>query len=238
MLCSSPLAAVLSFQWPSIASWRTCAIQKKPLTKLRSLLAINRRARPVIGPGDIAVLAQRNHGLNRKSHAGLALSHRLVLGVVGDVGRAVEQRVDAVAAVRADDAAVPLLCNLFDNVAKLADERARLDGGDGGVEAVAGSFHNADRVRVGLGAVADVVRLVEVAVVALEEEGDVDVEDVAVEEHALVGDAVADDLVEGCAYGLGEVVVVQGRGVGLRFGLVSFLAPPPLRRRASCAPRG
>jgi hypothetical protein len=40
-------------------------------------------------------------------------------------------------------------------------------------------------------------------------EGDVDVEDVAVLEGALVGDAVADDFVDGCADRFGEVAVVQ-----------------------------
>lgn len=51
--------------------------------------------------------------------------------------------------------------------------------------------------------------------VAAAVEGDVEVDDVSVDEGALVGDAVADDFVEGGAEGLGELVVVQWRWVGL-----------------------
>lgn len=46
-------------------------------------------------------------------------------------------------------------------------------------------------------------------------DGDIDVEDVAVLEDTLVGNAVADDLVGRRAYGLGEVAVVQRRGITL-----------------------
>ena len=46
-------------------------------------------------------------------------------------------------------------------------------------------------------------------------EGDVEVDDVAFEEDALVGDAVADYFVDGGADGFGEVDVVEGGGVGL-----------------------
>lgn len=176
-------------------------------------LAVNRRARPVIGPGNISVLAQGNHGLNRKRHAGLALSNRLVLGVVRHVGRAVEQLVDAVAAVGADDAAVLLLGHLFDNVAKLADQGTGLDCLDRLVQALAGGLDNADIVGVGLGSVTNVVRLVQVGVVALVVERDINVEDIAVEQDALIGDAVADDFVDRGATRLGEVVIVEGRRI-------------------------
>lgn len=46
-------------------------------------------------------------------------------------------------------------------------------------------------------------------------EGDVEVEDVAIEEDARVGDAVADYFVGGGADGFGEGVIVEGGGVGL-----------------------
>lgn len=68
---------------------------------------------------------------------------------------------------------------------------------------------------MGRGGRADVVGFIEVAVVAGVVEGHVEVEDVAVEEDARVGDAVADYFVGGGADGFGEGVVVEGRGVGL-----------------------
>ena len=130
-----------------------------------------------------------------------------------NVGRAVEGLVDAVADVGTDDAAAAALSVRLDHVAKVAEQSAGLDQLDSLRQALAGRLGDAHRVRVGLRLVADVVCLVEIAVVAFMVEGDVEVEDVAVDEDALVGNAVADDLVERCADGLGEEVVVQGRRV-------------------------
>ena len=56
--------------------------------------------------------------------------------------------------------------------------------------------------------------LIRVGVVAAEDRGDVDVHDVAVLEHALPRDAVADDLVDRHADALGVAVVVEGSGDG------------------------
>ena len=47
-------------------------------------------------------------------------------------------------------------------------------------------------------------------------EGDVEIDNIAVEEDAGVGDAVADYFVDGCADGFGEFPVVEGGGVGLK----------------------
>lgn len=41
----------------------------------------------------------------------------------------------------------------------------------------------------------------------------IDIQDIAVDELALVGDAVANDFVEGGTDGFGEVTVVKGGGV-------------------------
>ena len=130
-----------------------------------------------------------------------------------DVRCAMEQAVDAVADVRLDDVALLRLGVLVDRVAEVAEEDAGLDHRDSVVQASARRFHNTHRVGVVTGFLADVVCLVEVAVVAAVVEGDVDVEDVAVDQDALVGDAMADDFVEGGAYGFREVAVVQWRGV-------------------------
>lgn len=161
-------------------------------TELRGALSINRRAGPVIWPSNVPVLAERDHGLDRECHPGLALADRLVLGVVRHVGGAVEQGVYAVAAVRSDDAAVLGLGVLLDDVAKLPDQGSWLDRLDGLVEALAGRLDDAHVVGIRLRLVADIVRLVQVGMVALVEEGDVDIEDVAVNQGALIGDAVAD----------------------------------------------
>lgn len=88
--------------------------------------------------------------------------------------------MDSVAAPGRHDAAAARLCVRLDDAAEVADGRAGLDDLDGLVEALARRLDDPDRVRVCLGAVADVVRLVEVGVVTLVVDGDVQVEDVAV----------------------------------------------------------
>lgn len=124
-----------------------------------------------------------------------------------------EQAVDAVANVRLDDVALLRLGVLVDGGAKVAEEDTRFDHRDGVVQAGARRFDDTHRVGVVTGLLADVVCLVEVAVVAVVVEGDIDVQDVAVDEDALVGDAVADDFVDGSAYRFREVAVVQRRGI-------------------------
>ncbi len=80
-----------------------------------------------------------------------------------------EQGVDAMAAVRLDDAEVLGLGVLFDDVAEILDGNAWLYVGDCLVEAFAGGFDKADIVGVTAGFVPDVVSLVEIAVVAFVE---------------------------------------------------------------------
>lgn len=65
--------------------------------------------------------------------------------------------------------------------------------------------------------------------VALVEDGDVDVEDVTVDEQTLIRNSVADNFVNGSTAGLGEVVVVQRRWVGLNIGQYSVPRCGPLR---------
>ena len=167
-------------------------------TELSCSLAIDRGARPVVWPRYVPVLAQGNHGLNRKRRARLALANRLVLGVVRDVGRAVEYAVDAVAHVCPDDAAALGLCVLLNDVSKFPDQGSRLDNLDGLFQALPRRLDNTHRVGVRLGPVAHVVRLVEVSVVALVVQGDVEIDDIPIEENPLVGNAVADDFVDRC----------------------------------------
>lgn len=151
-----------------------------------------------------------------------------------NVGRAVEQLVDAVSAVCLDDGAFLRLCVLLDYVSVLAEERAGLDHLDGLVQALSRSFHYADSIWIRQGLVANVVCLVEVAVEAAVVQGDVDVEDVAVLEDALIGNAVADDLVRRGADRLGEFAVVEGRRVCLW--IISVVFVLMCKSNIRCAP--
>ena len=78
--------------------------------------------------------------------------------------------------------------------------------GDAELEALAGDLDEAAALLVDL---ADEERGVGVAVDAVEVDRDVEVDDVAVDERAVVGDPVADDLVDRGAQRLGEAVVVE-----------------------------
>lgn len=170
---------------------------KKKRTKLGCSLSVNGCASPVIGPCNVPVLAQSNHRLNGKGHSNLALANRLILGIMRDVGRAVEELSDAMAAVRSNYAAVLLLCNLLDNVSKLSNQDTRLDSLDGLVERLTCRLHYSYAVGIGLGSVTNVVCLVKIGVVSTMVQADVDVKDITVEENALVGDTVADNFIDG-----------------------------------------
>lgn len=134
---------------------------------------------------------------------------------MGNIWRAVEQLVDTVPAVCPDDAAVLALCMLLNDVAVFAEQRARLDNLNSLVQALTRRLRHAHRVWVRQRLVSNVKGLVQICVETAVVDGDVDVEDVAVLEHSLVGNAVADDLVERRAYGLGEMAVVEGGWVRL-----------------------
>jgi hypothetical protein len=185
------------------------------MLELRRPRPIDRHGSPVIRPRLVLVGTQRYHRLNRKRHARPTLAHRLVLPVMWHVRRTMEERIDSVPAVRLDDTEILRLRVFLDDVPELLDRHAGFDVRNGSVEALAGGFDEADVGGVGAGFVADVVGFVEVAVVAFVEEGNVEVEDVAVLEDAGVGDAVADDFVDGGAEGFGKVVVIEGGWVGL-----------------------
>jgi hypothetical protein len=173
---------------PRSKDLNTVLSNKQRVLKLRRLAPIRSNTRPVIRPSLILVRAQRDHRLDSKAHTRLRLADGFVLGVMRDVGCAVEELVNAVAAVSFHDAAVVALGELLDRVHQF----------DGFFQAVACGFDDAHAVGV-LGGAADVVGFVQVAVEAAVVEGYVDVEDVAVLQGALVGDAVADDFVDGCA---------------------------------------
>lgn len=136
------------------------------LTKLRGPFSVRSRVCPVVRPRDLSSTAERKNGLDRERHSWLAHADDLVLGVVCDPRRRVELGVDAVPAPGRYHGALLRLCKLLDDLADLSEGRAGLDDGDGAVESLARGLDDADRLWVRLCAVADVVRLVDVGVVA------------------------------------------------------------------------
>lgn len=121
-----------------------------------------------------------------------------------------EDGVDAVTDVSADDTAASGLGVRLNGIAELAEQRAGLNQLNGLLQTFTRRFSDADRVWVSLGPVAHIVCFVEVAVVPFVVQCNVEVYDIAVEQDALVGYPVADDFVHRSADGFGEVVVVEG----------------------------
>ena len=139
--------------------------------------------------------------------------HRVELGgvVVGDDEAGVERAADAVAGVVAHDAVAEALGVRLDRPADHVDLAARGDRADAAGERLAGALDEQRRL---LARLPDEEGVVEVAVVPVEVGGDVDVHEVAVVEHGVVGDAVADHLVHRRARRLGIAAVAERRRVG------------------------
>jgi len=179
-------------------------------TELGSELPIDGGSGPVVWPRHISILAQSNHRFYCESHARFRLAGRLALGIVGNARGAMEEPVDAVAAICSYCAASLGFCIFLDNVAEFSQQNTRLDGLDSKIEALSRRLHHPDGIRIRLCLVSNVVCFVEVPVEALVVKGNVDVEDIAIHEHTLIGNAVADDFVGRRTYRLWEVVVIEG----------------------------
>lgn len=158
--------------------------------------SVGRGAGPVIGPGTIAVGTLVDHGLDCEAHTGLGNTDGLVLRVVRNVRSAVEQLVDTVTAVALDHTAVPGLGVLLDHIARVAEQHARLHQLNRLVQALTRRLNHAHRIGVGLGLVTDIVGLVDVSVETVVIQSNVNVDNVAVLEGSLVGNTMADNLVD------------------------------------------
>ena len=90
----------MSFPRPGSQHLHSCFRHHHGLLELGGELAVRRHRRPVVGPGLVRPHALGNHGLDGEGVPGLHDADGLVLGVVGHVGGAVEEAVDAVAALR------------------------------------------------------------------------------------------------------------------------------------------
>lgn len=126
-----------------------------------------------------------------------------------------EELIDAVTAITPDNAGVMCLSVLLNDVSRFSEEHSRLDDSDGLVKTLSCCLNDADCIGIGLRLLADIICLVQVAVEALVVQSNIDIDDIAILQGALVGDTVADDLVNGSADGLGEIDVVKGRGIRL-----------------------
>ncbi len=159
------------------------------------------------------ILLAVDHGLDGEAHARFQLQLAAV-AVVQDLRLFVELGTDAVAAVVAHHGETGLFDDGLDHGADLGDAHARTHLLDGGVEAILGNL--AQLAAQGRGLAHD-EHGGGVAVVAILDDGDVQVDDVPFPQLLVVGNAVADHVVDRGADGLGEAVVIERCGNGLLY---------------------
>lgn len=152
--------------------------------------------------------AEVDHRLDGEDHAGPHLDALIGAAIMQDVGRVVEQLADAVAAEVAHHRAALALGIALDGRANGAGAGAGPDRGNAAHQAFVGDFEQAFR-RAFYGA--DRVHARGIAVPAVEDVGDVDVDDVAILQRLVVGDAMADDMIDRGAGRLGVAAVVESR---------------------------
>src|SRR5687768_10080792 len=143
---------------------------------------------PAVGQLADARLAGVDHGLDREGHARLERHAGAGAAVVQDLRLLVELAADAVAAELAHHGVAVLLGVGLDGRAEVAQAHARADLADALPHALVGHLDQPAGLDAGL---ADVVHAARVAVVAVLDDGDVDVEDVAGLEHPVAPDALA-----------------------------------------------
>ena len=132
-------------------------------TKLSRPRTILCHTRPIIRPRLVTMCTETDHWLNREAHSRLRFTNSLVLRVMWNVRRAVEQLIDAMSAVCLDDAAAAALCMLLYRVTEVAKQHAGLHHRNGVVQAFSRGFYHAHRVGVCQRFAAHIIRFVEIA---------------------------------------------------------------------------
>ena len=186
MFCNKVSLAPVDLIWSALTS---------KLTKLSGPLPIASHTCPVIWPRLISVRTQRNHRLDRETHALLGGSYSLVFGIMWDARRTVEQAVDAVTTISLDDTTVSFLDMLLDHVPIIPKKGSWLDEPDGCVQAFSGGLNHPNGIGVVPCFLADVVGLVEITVIASMIQCDIYVYDVTIHKHPLIRNSMADDLI-------------------------------------------
>lgn len=130
-----------------------------------------------------------------------------VVCIMRHVGCAVEELIDTVAAESAHDREAVGGRVTLDDFTKLAVLRAGLDHGNRLLQALASGI---DKLLAFFVDLTDQVGLIQIAVETTIVAGHVQVDNITLLEHTLVGNAVANDLVDGSAHGFGEVVIIEG----------------------------
>ena len=176
--------------------------------ELRRQRTVARHRRPAVVEQFHLRPAKVDHRLDGEDHARLEQRALAGLASMDDVRRVVEHPADAVAAEIAHHRAALRLGERLDRVADVAEGVARPRRGDAATETRPGDVDQPPRLQRH---VADQVHPAGVAVPAVDDDGHVDVDDVAVLQALGTGNAVADDVIDADARGMGVAAVEDRR---------------------------
>lgn len=130
------------------------------MLELGRQLPVDSDRRPIVRPRPVAVASQIDHRLDGEAHARLGGTDSFALAIVGNVGRCVEELVDTVTAVTADNTAISRLGQLLDHISRFAEQHAWLHHFDRIIEAVACCLDHAHGVWVCLGFLSDIISFI------------------------------------------------------------------------------
>ena len=156
--------------------------------------------------------AEIDHRLDGEEHAGLEQHAFAAAAVMEDVGFVVKQAAKAMTAKIAHDGTAFGFGIFLNRGADVARRRARPHGRHAAHQRFIGHFDEALRPA---GDIADEIHPARIAVPAVEDQGHVDVDDVAVLERFAVGHAVANDMIERGADRFAIAAIVERRGIGV-----------------------
>src|SRR5690606_11046116 len=139
-------------------------------------------------------------------HAGLELGTGTGASRVDHFGRVVEHLAEAMPADIADDRITVALGMLLDRVRDVAHAVAALGLLDAGRQALIGDLDEALRLDRHL---ADQIHAARVAVPAVDDAGDVDVDDIALAHRLVVGNPMTHDMVDAGAAAVRETAITQ-----------------------------
>ncbi len=176
--------------------------------ELRGERAVARHRRPAVGKHLHVRAAEIDHRLDGEEHAGLEHRALALAADVNDVRLVVEEPADAVAAKIAHDAHVVRLDHRLDGGADVADHSAGADRGDAGHHRLIGDL---DETFGAARHLAHEIHAARIAVPAVEHKRHVDVDDVALAQRLVVGNAVADHVVDRGADRLAVAAIHQRR---------------------------
>ena len=165
------------------------------MLKLRRSGSITCNSCPIIRPSLVLIATQANHGLDGEGHAFSAFADSFVFSIVRHIRRTVKQGVDSMPAVCLDDGQLLVLGVLLDDIAEFLDGNSGFDVIDGFGKALPSGLYEPDIVRIGFGFVSNIVSLVQITVISFVEKRNVDVQNVAILQHSLVWDTMADNFI-------------------------------------------